>query len=215
MSNIGYLFLAFWAAIMPPPQRLSLQVMQQAIVGSNACTVTATPLTGGIYDSGSTFTGFSTTGSTFATVSAIAPDCTKNAALITEDTSTGTHLIALHVTSTFTAHPTTLTQYFKISVGTRNIQPTIFNSTFSSQANVGVNISTCATVTAPFGSGAFSGLVGATLSPISPGWCKVALTVSSITDTSVWIEEEMENGTSTSYTGDGISGNLIWAVDLR
>ena len=130
----------------------------------------------------------------------IAPDGTQTASLLTEDTSTNSHLVynatALNVTN---ATSYTVTRYAKQAGRTwLNIVPSFSaGSAYFDLANV-----TLGTVTGGT----------ATITSVGNGWCKCTFTVTSNTTTGyIFTQLASANGTNT-YTGNGYSGIYIWGA---
>lgn len=201
------------------PFLFSALAQAQGLVGIvGGCSVRATALTGGLYDSNATFTGWSGSHATGTAQKATDPSCLPNAYKITEDSTASTsHYSQIEPSLSVTAASHTYTIYAAQSVGSRNIEVEVFDSSFSNSAYVGASLSTCAnsglaaTVT-----GTHFSSPSATYTAVAPGWCKVALTyTTSATDTAIWLIAQLTSGALQTYSGDGVSTIIVWGADYR
>jgi len=153
-------------------------------------------------------TGLLAFGSGSTLNAATAPDGASTADLITENTSTGNHLIQQSVAVT-TGTVYTYAVYAKLPAGsTRQVTLLLANTNFTVSPNATFNLSS-GTVVATF---------NGTASIVSlPGnWYRLVLTTVAATSSgSNAISIRLHDGTSNSYTGDGTSGIYIWGAQLE
>jgi hypothetical protein len=187
------------------------QAQQQVLVAGGCNTTSA--LSGGIYDT-STFSGWTTQQASIGTTPGVNPDCSLTSTTIVEDTSTNQHDFFFTVTHTFLASTLTMTVYAKQSVGSRNIGPNLFSSSFASKVFGGVQLSNCTVNVAVSVSGTWTSPT-LTATPVQNGWCKIVMSATISADTAVNPAFDMLQGTSFSYTGDGASSVALWGLDLR
>lgn len=151
-----------------------------------------------------------------ATVTAnatIAPDGTTNADALIENTAVSAfHYMVQSVTKSAANIPVAGSFYLK-NKG-RQVSFSIQNAAGSSGVGARVNPAT-GTVTqnaTAFGSGFTAGTISIT--DVGNGWYRVAMTATTDTTTIVGFQFVLHNGTSTVYTGDGVSGAFLWGVQL-
>jgi hypothetical protein len=148
-------------------------------------------------------TGWTNTRLSANTTANIAPDGTQTATLLTEDTSTNSHLIYNATALTITnATSYTVTRYAKQAGRTwLNIVPSFSSgSAYFDLANVALGTVTNGT---------------ATITSVGNGWCKCTFTVTTnATSGFVFIQLASANGTN-NYTGNGTSGIYIWGAQLE
>ena len=180
-----------------------------------SCTPQVTP-GGGLYTSDDLVTGWTTTRATKTTNTLSGfPSCVTNGAKLTEDsTASATHLTAHTITASILVQAYTVTVYTTQVNGTRNLLVTLQNSSFTNNASITINPSTCATVQGPTVSAGWSSVSGSATAQ-SNSWCKITLTVTTIVDTGFTLQLNMRSGTSSSYSGDGTSAIGLWGVDVR
>jgi len=178
--------------------------------------LTAAP-SGGLYDSTAGFTSWAASHASFTAYQVNAPDCTRNGVQLTEDsTASVSHYFQYTLTTSITAASHTFTLYAARTIGTRNVELTVYSSAYSQSAYVGANPTTCAnsglaaTVTGTYTS------PSATYTAVSSAWCKIALTFTVATsDTGVVLITDLTSAALPSYSGDGASSLGIWGVDFR
>jgi len=146
---------------------------------------------------------------------ATAPDGTNTADKLVEDTTaSNTHLAYQHV-SGITASSAAGTHSIFLKAAERASvrvywmdQLTIANSV---SALINLSNGTASAITS---AGTYSG-AAVVITALADGWYKVAL--SGVKDTSTFVEVRivLNNGTSDSYTGDGVSGVYLWGAQLE
>jgi hypothetical protein len=140
---------------------------------------------------------------------ATAPDGTSTADLITEDTSTSTHLITQGSLSFTSGSTYTLSCFVKRGTGSRNAAIQVRAAAFGSSHRVNIDLSTGAT------SFAGSGVTFGSQSYLN-GWWRVFMTATATATVSSFVDIGTVSGASTlSYTGDGTSGIHLWGADLQ
>ena len=137
-----------------------------------------------------------------------APNNTDTADLITENTSTGNHFIQQSVTvATGTVY--TVSVYAKLPVGsTRQVTLFVANTNFTVSPNATFNLSSGTVVNT------FNGT--ASIVSLPNNWYRLVLTTVAATSSgSNAVSIRLNNGTSTSYTGDGTSGLFLWGAQIE
>jgi hypothetical protein len=171
------------------------------------------------YYSALALSGWSGSGATLALNNKFSPGCATTAALVTENSSTSSHgANSPSISGATTAVTYKLTWFAAQVVGTRNQNATIFSTAFSSGANAGINLSTCAINVAGNVFGSFTSPTSVGSGPFAYGglnYCKMVLSFTGIVDTGFGdIQMAAMSGTTSSYTGDGTSANAIWGVTI-
>lgn len=161
-----------------------------------------------------TLSSYSGSNATLTGSSVLSPACTISAATLQEDaTASTTHQAFFHVTVAVLAQSYTYTVYAKRGVGTRNIQPTVFDASFAGQLTVIVDLGQCGIAVAAFANPPFSN-ASATTAKTQNGWCKITLTGTLAVGSSIWLINDMVNGTTNSYNGDGTSTLQLWGASI-
>lgn len=181
-------------------------------VGSGLGCVPVSPPSGGIYDS-TNLSGWSVSGGAFTLNNAASPDCATNGSTFVEDTSGTVHEVSTTISHTFSAQSTTFTFYEQRVVGTRNSQFAFFDQTFAHDTVVIVNPATCSAAAAV--TTTFPGATASTTFTVVGSWCKVTVTTTLVTATSLIPALANVIGSSgANYTGDGVSSLAYWGMGL-
>ncbi len=99
-------------------------------------------------------------------------------------------------------------------VGSRNMQMQLSLDGFTNTGSVGVNLSDCSNAFGPNIGGDVTATYTANM--VYPGWCKIQLNVTaSGSHTTYYMDFSLINGSTKSYTGDGVSTNAYWGVGLQ
>ena len=142
------------------------------------------------------------------------PDGTTNADAFIENTAASAfHFINQPVTKA--ASSIAYAGSFYVKDKGRQVAFNIQNSTGSSGVQGRVNPAT-GTVTqnaTAFGTGFTAGTI--TLTDAGNGWYRVVMTATSDTSTTVGFQLALHNGTSSVYTGDGVSGAFLYGAQLE
>jgi hypothetical protein len=211
----GIQLLALLGALISPLP-VSSPVRAQSFAAVSQCQyITAAP-SGGLYDSPATWTSWvANANATFAANTVTTPDCANHGATITEDSTDNNHYGQVEAVATVSAAAHTYTAYAAITNGTRYVELELFSSNFSNSAYVNANTATCANGgISPTATGSYTS-ASAAYTQISPAWCEIALTVTTTSDTAVYLLVQMMSGVTTPYTGNGTSQIAIWGVDFR
>ena len=141
-----------------------------------------------------------------------APDGSRTAEKIVEDTANSTHFVRQTPSGTVNTLPLTFTIYAKAAERSALILAIQEGSPFTSQANVLFDLAsgTAGTVSNIGGAGSSS----ASIQPVGDGWYRCILTTTlggSATSVLAW--SYLFNGSNT-YTGNGSSGLLVWGAQL-
>ena len=153
-------------------------------------------------------TGLLSFGAGSAVNATTAPNNTDTADLITENTSTGNHFVQQSVAVT-TGTVYTVSVYAKLPVdSTRQVTLFVANTNFTVSPNASFNLSSGTVVNT------FNGT--ASIVSLPNNWYRLVLTTVAATSSgSNAVSIRLNNGTSTSYTGDGTSGLYLWGAELE
>lgn len=182
----------------------------------NSCSPTATAPSGGYFNSTATFSGFTPAAATLTPNGYAAPDCSSNAAALTENTAAADHdMTPSTISHVFPGGTgTTVTIYAKQTVGNRGVRFNLQSSSFASGAAAAFDLSNCSVVSGSvFAFGTWSGTSNTGTAAVAPGWCKLVLTITVIgADTGInsLLEMVLAGTATTSYTGDGVSSIATW-----
>jgi hypothetical protein len=155
-------------------------------------------------------TGWTTTRATLTTNQTTAPDGTTTADLLTEDTSTNTHVLQSNFSVT-AGTSYTLSVWVKQNTSvspTRNIRLFFPSAQFTTQVAAGFDLTT--------------GVITPTNSPVATslqfyanGWVRISCTATCTTSSaSSSISFQMTSGVLTTYTG-GSSGLYLWGAQFE
>lgn len=146
------------------------------------------------------------TGVTAATNVATAPDGTTTANKLTEDTSTGQHVAFGNISQT---SGTTYTNAVFVKAAERGFA--VVRTSFSTpDSGFIVNLTTGAV------SGAFGTLITASsVQALASGWFRASYTYADNNTRGAVVVGPALNATTFSYTGDGVSGILVWGAQLE
>jgi hypothetical protein len=150
---------------------------------------------------------------TLATAGASDPFGGSNTATITEDGAASFHFLQ-YVSLTLTANQSyTLSVIAKPGTGTRNVQPSICDNTFTSCLQAIFDPAVCSFVADS--SAGNAGITSSATRVLSGGWCLVQLSGSIGAFTSAQFAVSLMNGTTGNYTGDGSSSLNIYGAVLE
>lgn len=174
----------------------------------------AQPLTGGIYNSPDSFSGWPLSAITAIANSARSPDGKMNAVVIREDAANSGHYYTATIIASFLAQAYTFTSYVKAGDGVRNYYAAVVSSNLGSTASVGISLVTGAITSAAAATTLWSA-ASAVVTALPQGWFRVALTFTVSIDTSVLLRCQLLSGASTvSYAGDAGSTIQLWGINL-
>lgn len=203
-----YIILVLLMFVGPASAQLALSGAGK----TGGCTPVTIP--GGNLVADPNFASAAINGVTLTPNAQFSPGCSTSAAVIKENSATAAHFADVQMTAPFTVRPYTYIGYAARVVGTRDIYIQIFDSTFGSQATVGVDLGSCSISIVAAVTGSFTGPT-ATATQSTPGFCKITLTFTFISSASDgFILATMANGTSLSYAGDNTSSIAIWGVSF-
>jgi hypothetical protein len=159
---------------------------------------------------------WSPAGITLNSPSIAAPDGSTLVNTITEDTSTGGHIIDNAVAASTNA-VYTYSVYVKRTSGTRSVQVALYDNNAPANLVLGIfDPSACsASAHLTYGTATFSS-TSAIL--VANNWCRISLTgqPSTASDASILVRTWIYSGTNGSnYAGDGSSGLYIWGAQLE
>jgi hypothetical protein len=140
--------------------------------------------------------------------SAAAPDGSVTADKLIEDTSNNTHLARQIVTAPLGTF--TFSVYVKAAERTRASVSISDNITGLASVDVSLTDGSFASTT----SGSWTGTVGS-VTALPNGWYRVSVSASRGAGSVTMPQVTISNGVTTSYTGDGTSGILIWGAQLE
>lgn len=135
---------------------------------------------------------------------ATAPDGTSTADKLVENTANTTHEAKQDVTTTAVSH--TFSVFLKAAE--RTFAMLYHGNTNSAQV---INLTTGAAA----GNAGLGSPVSSAIENSGNGWWKVSITVNATAAVNNFRVYPLTNSTTYNYTGDGVSGILIWGADLR
>ena len=187
-----------------------------AIVGCSAM-ITAPVAQGGIfaqYPSDLTLSDWVASNATATAQAESAPDCTTNGYLLVEDTSNNEHHANGAYTTTVNAGESLgYIVWAKQITGSRNFQMQLSDSTYTNGISAGVSLPGCTILNAV---NTFGGWTNPTLTIMSApgGWCGMFITATAVATTTLRPDFSLLNGSTKTYTGDGVSSLAYWGASL-
>lgn len=132
-----------------------------------------------------------------------APDGTMTADKLVENTSTSSHYVEQAV-SVINGTSYTFSVYAKAGERPGILLGCYLGAPFTARFNLSIGII----------SSTSSGAT-ANITPLNNGWYKCSITMTSAVTGTAWFDYYIDNGTVSSYTGDGTSGIYIWGAQLE
>ena len=144
----------------------------------------------------------------------VAPDGTNTATLVADTVANSQHVCG-PTTVTVTANTSYAFSAYIKPAGRPRVNITLINSGFSSGINATLNVTTGAVVTGPLYIGTASAGF-CSITPAGNGWyrCVVGGIVDAASTAAIGAIY-LDNGTSNSYAGDGVSGALVWGGQIE
>lgn len=150
-------------------------------------------------------TGWATTRASIGTDQTTAPDNAATADKLIEDTSTNTHFMTRSSFSFTSGNSYSLSIYLK-AAGRSRLRITSGNTTTWS-AGATFNLATGTIVSTAFGT--------AQIQNSGNGWYRCTISGAAGATAATSVNFVLSNGTSESYTGDGVSGVYVWGAQME